>query len=473
MNPAPILKKVKKKAKANILSQNNYINWSGVKLGGLMSKYIKVFCVMVLFVVLMILQTNCARKYEKSPAYQRWGITKPLTDTIVEKELASAYKLLYDLQFKDAKTTYENVIVKYPASAEAHLGLSMVYRYLGKMNDAVTECQQALALDSNAVGILLNYADLLAPFRGAKLPGNMSDSTRFTLCHLYYTKALRLKHPLSTYAHIGLWNIYFSWMRQLPMARKQMFELGKKNYFPKMLKDFAYNILITAEPDAIIFTNGDNDTYPLLCLQEYKNVRRDVSVVNINLLNVPQIAMLLRDSLKVPISYRDSELMKMKPQKDPKGFWVYPADNLIANIVENGRKLKRPIYFAITVDRNRIPYYVNFFVNEGLAERMADIKTKDSINIDKVTENINKKFRLSHMANKEIWFANLSPLTRDFLNLSFNYAALGVQTAAYYEQHGDKRNALHYYQWVYKILEKFGKKEYLEPIQNKIKELKK
>jgi len=438
-----------------------------------MFKYIKVFCVMALFVVLIILQTNCSRKYEKSPAYQRWGITNPPTDTLAERELASAYKLLYGMQLKDAQTTYASILKEYPTSAEAHLGLSMAYRYQGKLNEAVTECQQALALDSNAVGILLNYADLLAPFRGVKLPGNMSDSTRFTLCHLYYTKALRLKHPLSTYAHIGLWNIYFGMTNQLPMARKQMLELGKKKYFPANLKDFAYNILITAEPDAIIFTNGDNDTYPLLYLQEYENIRRDVNVVNINMLNVPRIAMLMRDSLKVPISYSDSELVKMKPKKDPKGFWVYPADNLIANIVENARKLKRPVYFAVTVDRTRIPYYVNFFVNEGLAERMADIKTKDSINIDKVTENINKKFRLSHMANKEIWFANLSPLTRDFLNLSFNYAALGVQTAAYYEQHGDKRSALHYYQWVYKILEKFGKKEYLEPIQNKIKELKK
>ena len=439
-----------------------------------MPKYIlKISLAVTVVAILMIAQTNCTHKYEKTGAYQRWGITKPIADTTAEKELSSAYKLLYDLQFKDAKTTYENVIVKYPASAEAHLGLSMVYRYLGKMNDAVTECQQALALDSNAVGILLNYADLLAPFRGAKLKENLSDSARCAICIAYYEKALKSKHALATYAHIGLWNIYFGMTNQLPMARKQMLELGKKKYFPANLKDFAYNILITAEPDAIIFTNGDNDTYPLLYLQEYENIRRDVNVVNINMLNVPRIAMLMRDSLKVPISYSDSELVKMKPKKDPKGFWVYSADNLIANIVENARKLKRPVYFSVTVDRTRIPYYVNFFITEGLIMRMGDVKTQDSINIDKVTENINKKFRLSHMANKEIWFANLSPLTRDFLNLSFNYAALGVQTAAYYEQHGDKRSALHYYQWVYKILEKFGKKEYLEPIQNKIKELKK
>jgi len=437
-----------------------------------MSKYIKVFCVMVLFVVLMILQTNCGRKYERSPAYQRWGITKPLTDTIVEKELASAYKLLYGIQLKDAKTSYENVIAKFPTSAEAHLGLSMAYRYLGKLNDAVIECQQALALDSNAVGSLLNYADLLAPFRGAKLKENLSDSTRCAMAILYYEKALKSNHPLATYAHLGLWNIYFIITNQLPMARAQMVELGKNNYFPSSLKDFAYNMLITAEPDAIIFTNGDNDTYPLLYLQEYENVRRDVSVVNINLLNVPSIAILMRDSLKVPITYRDSELIKMKPQKDPKGFWVYPADNLIANIIENARKLKRPVYFSVTVDRTRIPYYVNFFVTEGLLMKMADIKTQDSIDIDKVTQNLDKNYRLKNIGKKENWQANFSPLTREVSMLAFNYAAVGSQVAQYYEKHSNKKAAVYYYKWVYKIIEKLGRADLLPPIKNKINELK-
>ncbi len=93
------------------------------------------------------------------------------------------------------------------------------------------------------------------------------------------------------------------------------------NYMPF---DYAYNILQSVEKDAILFTNGDNDTFSVWYMQDVMGVRRDVRLVNLSLGNTLWYVDQLKNqspwgAKKVPLSFSD-ESIQQSDEYDPRAL---------------------------------------------------------------------------------------------------------------------------------------------------------
>ncbi len=309
-------------------------------------------------------------------------------------------------ELRDEWTAYTK---RNPSDARGWMELAKAARYAG------TPCEEFIPWARRAVELAPGSAEAHAVLGGSTwkiyCPSAPEDPTS-AIEEL--EAALRLD-PTRGDPHFTLW-VMRLFQGDREKADAHLRALLETRALPEPIIDFGYNLLIGLEPNAILITNGDNDTYPALALQAARGTRRDVTVVNHSLLNTTWYRRLLREGRDpVPVPLLEDE---------PEGPQAGPAlEGMIQALHASG--WKRPLYVAITVSGSRVTF-PNRLSLEGLAYRvLPEHGEEPKIDLAKLEQNLAGAYRLESATSLGLDWNYANALGR----LMMNYAAIRVHLA--------------------------------------------
>ena len=176
--------------------------------------------------------------------------------------------------------------------------------------------------------------------------------------------------------------------------------------------EYAWNIMAGLDEGAIVFTNGDNDTFPIWYLQQVEKFRTDVTVVNLSLVNLPWYIKQLKHDPVMPLAMQrsDAEIdaLRHKIFEDPKTGerqFIMIKDYVVHDIITtNYEKVGKPVFFAVTIPQENMARYFPNLQMEGMAYRLTETAGPNNLPVtdaQRVLENMLGVYRLGALLDSK------------------------------------------------------------------------
>lgn len=211
------------------------------------------------------------------------------------------------------------------------------------------------------------------------------------------------------WSSVGMTYLYRGDIDSAKWAFKKGMDEG--GFYPAIM-EYNKNIMASCRENAILFTNGDNDTQPMWYLQLIEGYRKDITVVNVSLLNVPWYIKMLKNNNptgdnQLFLNLSDKEIDELKPiawtskmvELDVPGNISGAAEKIewqIEPTIENkairlqdlmiieilrANNWNRPVYFSSTVtDNNKLGMF-DYLALQGLVYKLQPRKEIISIEL--------------------------------------------------------------------------------------------
>ena len=192
-------------------------------------------------------------------------------------------------------------------------------------------------------------------------------------------------------------------------------------------RDFGRNYLMTMQDEGypVIFTNGDNDTFPLWYNQEVEGVRRDTRDCNLEYLQtdwyIDQMKRPAYDSPALPISWSHEDYRQGKMEYLPintdsltipssegtmvislKGKQYLLKNELMVLEMLSNAVWTRPFYMSISMGNN-LSFLRDHLVLEGLAYRISPTADGRQVDVERLYDNIMHRYRYGGLSTKGLY----------------------------------------------------------------------